>query len=207
MKLQISCDFTDLDEAVRLVNEVEPYCDIVEIGTTLLYSQGVQAVRAFRKKLGEKTLLVDTKLLDRAQPTVELMAHAGADWITVMAGTPKEVIHTICKEAAKHKLKVLLDLLDASSAAQMALEAKNLGAHALLFHQAYDANASLVFLDTWQMVKENASLPLFVSAHINRDNLEQIMAFNPYGIIVGNTIFEHADPAGEAAYYYGFTSK
>jgi 3-keto-L-gulonate-6-phosphate decarboxylase len=207
MKLQISCDFTDLEEAVKLAHEVAPYCDILEIGTILLYTHGLETVRRFRKEFPSKTILVDTKLIDRAQPSVELMARAGADWITVMAGTPKEVIHTICKEAAKHKLKVLLDLLDAASAAQMALEAKNLGAHALLFHQAYDADASLVFLDSWHMVKENASLPLFVSAHINRNNLEQIIGLNPYGMIIGHSIFASDDPAAEAQFYYGITSK
>jgi 3-hexulose-6-phosphate synthase len=207
MKLQISCDFTDLEEAVKRAREVEPYCDILEVGTVTLYTHGMEAVRTFRSAFPSKTVLVDSKLLDRAQPSVELMARAGADWITVMAGTPKEVIHTICREAAKHKLKVMLDLLDAASAAQMAMEAKNLGAHALLFHQAYDANASLVFLDSWHLVKENASLPLFVSAHINRTNLEQIISLNPHGIIIGNSIFTSNDPAAEAKFYYDITSK
>lgn len=207
MKLQISLDFTQIEEALEVAKQIANTCDIIEIDTMLLQACGAQVVRAVREQFEKKTILVDTKLVDCAESILSVLAQAGADWITVLAGSSQEGIRAICKEAQKHNLKVLLDLIDASSKEQSALEAKSLGAHALLFHHTYDTDSSLIFLDTWQMIKENASLPLFISAHINRTNFEQIVGLKPAGVIVGKSVTRAADPAAEAAYYYSVTSK
>lgn len=207
MKLQISFDFTNIGEALNVAREVVDLCDIIEIDTMLLQACGSEGVRAIREAFEKKTLLVDTKLVDCAESIIPVLAQAGADWITVLAGSSQEGIRAICKEAQKHNLKVLLDLIDASSKEQSALEAKSLGAHALLFHHPYDTDASLIFLDKWQMIKENASLPIFISAHINRTNFEQIVDLKPYGVIVGKSITKAENPALEAEYYYRITSR
>ena len=207
MKLQIAFDLVDLEQALTIAKQVEPYCDIFEIGTDLLYTHGLEAVKQFRATFAKKKLLVDTKVIDRAEPIVELAAHAGADWITTMGGTRNEVIHSVCKEANKHNLKVLIDMLDAASPGQTAMEAKNLGAHALLFHQPYNEENSLIFLDKWQMVKSNASLPLFISARIDRTNIEPIVALNPHALVIGRSIVHAEDPAAEAQFYYEITSR
>ncbi len=207
MKLQISFDLTDLDAAIETARQVVDQCDIIEIGTVLLYKHGIEAVTRFREAFEKKTILVDTKLIDCAEPIIEIMGDAGADWITVLAGATKSAIHSMCKEASKHNLKVQLDLSDASSKAQSAMEAKNLGADSLVFHQPYDEEAALIFLDKWQMVKGNASLPISISAHINKDSFAHIIALKPSGIIIGRAITEAEDPAAQAAHYYDVISK
>lgn len=207
MKLQISFDFTNVDQAIDVAKQVVDACDIIEIDTMLLQACGAESVRAMRAAFEKKTILVDTKLVDCAESILSVLAEAGADWITVLAGSSQEGIRAICREAQKHNLKVLLDLIDASSKEQSALEAKSLGAHALLFHHTYDVDSSLIFLDKWQMIKENASLPLFISAHINRHNFEQIVNLKPAGIVVGKSVTRADDPALEARYFYGVTSK
>ena len=114
MKLQISFDLTDLDKAIEIATQVIDQCDTLEIGTILLYKYGLEAVKRFRSSFEKKTLLVDTKLIDCSESIIACMADAGADWITVMAGSDKNAIHAMCKEAHKHNLKVMLDLSDAS---------------------------------------------------------------------------------------------
>ena len=207
MKLQISFDFTDVKDALAIAEQVADKCDIIEIDTMLLQACGAEAVREMRNRFEKKTLLVDTKLVDCAESILPILAQAGADWITVLAGASQNAVRSICKEAQKHNLKVMLDLIDASSKEQSALEAKTLGAHALLFHHTYDTDSSLIFLDKWQMIKENASLPLFISAHINRNNFDQIVNLKPAGIVIGKSITRSESPALEAEYYYGITSK
>lgn len=207
MKLQISFDLTDLDKAINIAQQVVDQCDIIEIGTILLYTHGIEAVRRFRQTFAKKTLLVDTKLIDCAEPIIEVMADAGVDWITVLAGATQNAIHTMCKEANKHNLKVQLDLSDASSKAQSAMEAQHLGAHALVFHQPYSEEAALTFLDTWQMIKGNASLPIYISAHIDRNSFEHIVGLKPSGIIIGRSIIQSKEPAQIAKHYYDVISK
>ena len=202
MKLQISLDVIDLDKALEIAAQVADSCDILEIGSLLIYKYGLQAMEQFKKAFPSKTLLADVKIVDRGKEIVSLLGQAGADWITVMAGTDKNVVHTACTEAEKNNMKVMLDLLDAASKGQSAMEAKNLGANALLFHQAYDAQEPQTFLDKWDMVKGNSSLPIFISAHIKRENVEEILKLNPAGLIIGKSITGAANPKEEAEYFY-----
>ena len=90
---------------------------------------------------------------------------------------------------------------------QSALEAKNLGIDAILFHQAYDEKESLLFLNNLDMVQGNTNLPIFISARINRDNIDKIIETKPYGIIIGKSITESEDPAEEAKFYYNLCKK
>ncbi len=202
MKLQISLDVIDLDKALEIAEQVVDSCDILEVGSLLIYKYGLQAIEQFRKKFPSKTLLADVKIVDRGKEIVSLLGNAGANWITVMSGTDKNVIHTACTQAEKNNMKVMLDLLDAYSIGQSAMEAKNIGADALLFHQAYDLEKPQIFLDKWDMAKGNSSLPIFVSAHIKRENVEEILKLDPAGLIIGKSITTASNPKEEAEYFY-----
>ncbi len=201
MKLQISFDLIDLDKAIAIGSEVAQYADIIEVGTILIYHHGTLAVKRFKEAFPDKTILVDTKIVDRGKEVAELFADAGADWITVMAGTSPHVIHATTTAAHHANVKVMLDLIDSASVGQSALEAKNLGVDALLFHQPYSEIESLVFLDKWDMIKGNSNLPIFISAKINRDNVDKIVAVRPDVIIVGLSITDAQDSAQEAQYF------
>ena len=82
--------------------------------------------------------MADSKIVDRGNDATTLFVNAGADWVTVMAGTSRVVIHETCATAHSFGKRVLLDLLDAPAIGQSALEAKALGVDALLFHQPHD---------------------------------------------------------------------
>jgi 3-hexulose-6-phosphate synthase len=207
MKLQISFDLIDLDKAIAIGSKVAQYADIIEVGTILIYHHGTNAVKQFKEAFPDKIIVADTKIVDRGKEVVDLFADAGADWITVMAGTSAHVIHATTTAAHHANVKVMLDLIDSNSVGQSALEAKNLGADALLFHQPYTEAEALVFLDKWDMIKGNSNLPIFVSAKINRENVDKIVALRPDAIIVGLTITEAEDSAQEAQYFSDLVSK
>jgi 3-keto-L-gulonate-6-phosphate decarboxylase len=207
MKLQIPFDMQDLDKALQIGKLVENYADIFEVGTLLIYQHGVKAVSEFRRQFPKKVLLADCKIVDRSKEAVTSFAQAGANWITVMAGTAKEVIHTSCTTANNLNVKVMLDLIDSPSLGQSALEAKALGASALLFHQPYDAQESFTFLDKWDMVKGNTDLPIFVSGKISQDSIEEVLNVRPSGIIIGKSIIEAENPEVEIKYYHDLCSK
>lgn len=207
MKLQISFDIPHVDQAIKIASQVSEYADILEVGTILLYHHGVQAVKQFKEAFPQKTILADSKIVDRGKEVIPLFAKAGADWVTVMAGCGQNVIHATSTAAHNNNIKVMLDLMDSSSPGQSAMEAKNLGVDALLFHQPFDEKESLVFLDKWDLIKGNTSLPIFVSAKINRENIDEILPINPYGIIVGQSVTQAENPQQEAQFFYELISK
>jgi 3-hexulose-6-phosphate synthase len=202
MKLLISFDITDLQSALTIAKQVAPFCDIIEVGTILFYKYGVGALEAFKKELPHKPILADSKIIDRGRSAAELLSQGGADWMTVMAGTSNTVIHAVCSAAHSKGSKVVLDLLDAPSPGQSAMEAQNLGVDALLFHPPHDESNGRIFLDQWDMVSGNTKLPMFVSAKINRDNIHDVVRIKPAAIIIGTSIVTAANPAQEAEFFY-----
>lgn len=203
MKLQIAFDHLDLDQALNSAASVHEYADILEIGSVLIYTYGERAVREFRTAFPHKVILVDTKIVDRGKHVAAIFAQAGADWVTVMAGIPRGVIHTASSAAHELGKKVALDLADASSLGQAALEAKSVGADTLLLHKPSSEDDSQVsFLDKWEMVRGNTQLPIFISANPTRDTIHEIIALNPAGIILGKSIFTEDNPAAEAEFYH-----
>lgn len=202
MKLQISFDIPDLNKAIDTAAQIADYADIIEVGSILIYRYGIEAVQQFKKAFPQKPILADAKIIDRGDQAVMMFGQAGADWVTLMAGAHKQVLHAACNAASKQNVKIMLDLRDASSVGQSALEAKNIGINALLFHHAYSEQEAPVFIDTLDMVKGNTNLPVFISANITRANLEAIQALKPAGIIVGTSITEAENPREEAHYYY-----
>ena len=201
MKLQIAFDLTDLSKALEIARHVEEHADIFEVGTLLLYKHGIHAVEQFKEKFPRKPIFADSKIVDRGKEAATVIACAGADWISVMAGAANEVIHAACTAAHQANARVMLDLVDAVSVGQSALEAKNMGVDALMFHQAYDEKDALILLDKWEMVRGNSNLPIFVSAKITRSTVTTITAIKPDGIIIGKSIIDAEFPAEEAAFY------
>ncbi len=201
MKLQIAFDITDLEKALTVAEKIERHVDIFEIGSLLIYKYGETAVKRFREKFPQKTLLADAKIIDRSKDAVPLFAAAGADWITIMAGTDRNVIHTGCTVAHNLGKKIMLDLSDASSPGQSALDAKSLGADALIFHKPSVEADNILFLDRWEMVKGNSPLPIFISAHITRENIADVLSIGAAGIIIGSAVTNATEPAQEVDYF------
>ena len=200
MKLQIAFDLIDLEKALHIAHAVQEYTDIIEVGSLLIYKYGEVAVRSFKEQLPQKIILADVKIVDRGKEVTTIMAKAGADWVSVMAGTSRAVIHAVCTSAHEQGKKVLLDLLDASSLGQSALEAKSLGIDAILFHPPADEE-QMTLLDRWDMVHGNTPLPIFISASVNRDTIQRVLAMTPQGIVIGKAITDASSPKEEASFF------
>ncbi len=201
MKLQIAFDITDLNEALQIADATQEYADVFEVGTLLIYKYGVEAVKQFKEKFPNKIILVDAKIIDQSKDAITLLAQAGADWITLLAGTRRDIIHNACSVAHEYGKKVMLDLVDASSLGQSALEAKSLGVDALLFHKPQTEDADMIFLEKWDMVKGNTQVPIFITANITRENIAEILSVGASGVVIGKSITGSDNPLEEAAYF------
>ncbi|CDK30399.1 orotidine 5'-phosphate decarboxylase / HUMPS family protein [Candidatus Babela massiliensis] len=203
MKFQISFDITDLDKAINIAQEIESHFDILEVGALLIYKYGEESVKKFKQNFPQKTILANAKIVDQSKDAVSLFAQAGADWITVMAGAPRNVIHTACLVAHEFGKKIMLDLTDASSVGQSALEAKSLGVDALLFHKPSSEDVQAVFHERWEIVKGNTQLPVFIASNITRENIAEILSIGANGIVISKAITGASNPLEETLYFSG----
>ena len=118
MKLQIAFDVIDLEKALTVAQKVESHADLFEIGSLLLFKYGELAIKKFREKFPQKTLLADAKIVDRSKDAVPLLIQAGADWVTIMAGADRMSFTPAAPVAHNLGKKIMLDLSDASSPGQ-----------------------------------------------------------------------------------------
>lgn len=194
MKLQIAFDIIDLDKALELASETSEHADILEVGSLLIYKYGEQAVHCFKEKFPHKAILADAKLVDKPKEATQLFVQAGADWITVMAGATRNVIHGVSQTAHELGKKVMLDLLDASSLGQSALEAKSLGVDAILFHRPYTEDTQITLSEQWDMVKGNTNLPIYIAAPTTKDTIHELLRANPTGVVISSNLISSLEP-------------
>ena len=83
--LQIALDFMNLDRALQIAKEaVAGGVDWLEVGTPLIKSEGMHAVRTLRKEFPDHTIVADMKIMDVGTIEVEMATKAGADVVIVL---------------------------------------------------------------------------------------------------------------------------
>ncbi|MDP3788179.1 MAG: hypothetical protein Q8Q60_02550 [Candidatus Chromulinivorax sp.] len=203
MKLQIAFDLLDLEKCLDVAKSVEMYADSFEIRSSLLLKYGIHIIEQFKSTFPNKELFVETQIVSHAQDIVPMCIKAGADWVSVMAGTTQEIIHGVSILANQKKKSVTLDLLDANSIGQAAMDAKKLGVDALLYHNIYDHQDEASFaMEEWDDLRGNSNLPIYITSNIDRDNINFIISLQPDVIVIGKTITMVANPATEAEFYF-----
>lgn len=201
MKLFISFNLLDLEKALSIADNVHNYCDAFEIGPVLLASYGAHAIQKFRQQFPEKALVADTNIAEFEKEYVEIAVNAGADWVTVLAGTSTNTIHNTCSAAHSSGKKVLLDLVDTLSGGQSAVDAKSLGIDALIVHNI-ESNNPYALIDRWDMVRGNTTLPVFICNYVDRNNIGELIKLDPAGIIIGRSITHVENPREEAEHFF-----
>jgi 3-keto-L-gulonate-6-phosphate decarboxylase len=201
MKLQITFNSADLEQSLTIAKQVCHLADQIEVGSLLLGRYGLTAIQRFRAELPHSKLIANSKIVEFGKDSAKMNLEAGADWITVLAGANPEIIHAACTTTHDLGKKVMLDLIDAQSQGQSALEAKSLGVDALLLHQPYDNFDPTALFDQWDLVRGNTDLPIYISAKINRDTISSILDFNPDGLAIGKAITFAQDPVTEAEFF------
>jgi len=69
--MQVALDFVDLERAVEVCREaVEGGVDWIEVGTPLIKSEGLNAVRAMRQAFPNHKIIADMKTIDAGRTEV-----------------------------------------------------------------------------------------------------------------------------------------
>jgi 3-hexulose-6-phosphate synthase len=208
MKLQIALDLLDLQKCLDIAKSVERYADSFQLGLPLLLKYGVSAIEQFRAAFPDKEIFAETQITNHEQDITAMSLKAGATWISVMAGTTKEVIHAVSSLAGQKNKFVIMDLFNNSSMGQSAMDANKLGVDALLYQNMYHENSENEFaIEEWDDLRGNSKLPIYIRANINRDNIAFILSLKPDAIIIGKAITQAKNPAEEAEFFYSSVQK
>jgi 3-hexulose-6-phosphate synthase len=137
--VQISLDFTDLDEAVATARiAAEAGVDWLEAGTPLILSEGLRSVKTLRAEFPRHPIVADLKTMDGGYLEAEMMARAGATHVVVMARAHRETIKAVVKAGRDHGLKVMGDDLACDDKPAAARMMEDLGVDYVVHHTGYD---------------------------------------------------------------------
>lgn len=141
-KLQLALDFVELEEALALLKKIEPFVDIIEIGTPAIIRYGVDAVREVKHRYPHKPVLADLKIMDAGEGEARLAFEAEADIVTVMAAAHDDTILGALRAAAQFRAQIMADLMSVPAPDKRAQELEHLGCHIVCVHPATDAGQS-----------------------------------------------------------------
>jgi 3-hexulose-6-phosphate synthase len=201
MKLQLALDLVNIPEAKEVVNEVQEYVEIVEIGTPVVINEGLRAVKEIKEAFPSLQVLADLKIMDAGAYEVMKASEAGADIITVLGATDDATIKGAVEEAKKQGTQILVDMINVKDLEQRAYEVDALGVDYICVHTGYDLQAAgenpFEQLQAIKRVVKNAKTA--VAGGIKLDTLPEVVQSQPDLVIVGGGITGQEDKKAVAA--------
>lgn len=192
----MALDFLELSRAMMVAQAaVAGGADILEVGTPLIKSEGLDAVRKLREAFPGVTILADMKTMDAGKIEAEAAANAGANIMTVLGAATESTIRE-CVEAGKHYgIKVAVDLLGLADPVAFASRAAEWGVDWLDVHCAIDAQMQGEDpLELLRQVRSATELTLAVAGGINSETAAGAVAAGADVVIVGGAITKSVDP-------------
>jgi len=203
--LQVALDFIILEEALNLAKKVAPFVDILEAGTPLIKSEGIQVIQVLKKAHPHKLICADLKTADAGYLEVKLAAQARADIVTILADAYDVTIIEALRAAYDFNVEIMADLIMSRSppirlAGLIDLSYKDTKLHYAVVHSGLDRQASrrapLLELELVERIRGHPKLA--VAGGIRDTDIPKILAYPVDIIIVGGAI-TRADNPIEAA--------
>jgi 3-hexulose-6-phosphate synthase len=203
VKLQLAMDTLDGDEAMKLAASVAPYADILEAGTPLIKSVGINIVRKLRAAHPDKLILADLKSSDVGAYEANMAFTAGADIVTTQGITTFATIAEVQREADKWNRHAEVDMTGVKDPVARAKEVKAAGVSLVLYHRSIDeelTEGALWDEKAVSTVREmcNLGLDVAIAGGIHYDILPLLRGVPIYGIVIGRGITAQPNPAQTA---------
>ena len=193
-------DVLTTEAALELAGKVAPHVDILELGTPLIKSEGLRAVRAIKDAHPDKLVFADLKTMDTGELEADIAFAAGADYVTVLGTAGDSTIVGAVKAANKHGKGVVVDMIGVADKVTRAKEVTALGAAFVEMHAGLDEQAEAGF--TFQTLLndgETARVPFSVAGGVNATTIKAVQRAGATVAVAGGAIYGAADPAASAA--------
>jgi 3-hexulose-6-phosphate synthase/6-phospho-3-hexuloisomerase len=126
--LQVALDILELKRALQIAREaIEGGADWIEVGTPLIKSEGMSAIRSMRDQFPDSVLVADMKIADTGTLEVEMAAKAGANIVCVLADADDAVIEEAVMAAKLYGIRLMADLINVKDPVTRACHLESLG--------------------------------------------------------------------------------
>ncbi len=188
--LQVALDLLELKRAIEIAGEaIEGGADWLEVGTPLIKSEGMNAVRELKKRYKDHKILADMKTIDTGAIEVEMAAKSGADIVIILALSDDDTIAEAIRAARKYGCEVMADLINVPDPVRRAREVEELGVDYLNVHVGIDQQMKgMDPLEVLRDVVENASIPVAAAGGLDAERAAACVSMGASIVIVGSNI-------------------
>ena len=192
--LQVALDLLELKRAVEIGKEsLEGGADWLEVGTPLIKSAGMNAIRTLRDAFPDVTIVADMKTMDTGAIEVEMAAKSGASVVSILAVADNAVIAEAIKSARKYGVAVMVDLINAVDPVRRAKELEGLGVDYVCVHVGIDQQMQgMDTLNLLKVVSAELNTPLAVAGAVDAELASEAVNLGADVIIVGGNITRSA---------------
>lgn len=199
MKLQVAIDLLSTADALKLLQKVAPYVDVIELGTPLIKQQGLSVVTNVKAAYPDKLVFADMKTMDAGELEANLAFEAGADIMTVLASAGDSTIAGAVKAGKAHGKSVVADMIGVTDKATRLQQLQALGVSWVELHAGLDEQAESGYsIDSLLEAGRNANILFSVAGGINKDRIGAVEAAGAIIAVAGAAIYGAADPAASA---------
>jgi 3-hexulose-6-phosphate synthase/6-phospho-3-hexuloisomerase len=193
--LQVALDFIELERALQVAAEAAAGgADILEAGTPLIKSVGLDAVRRLRAQFPKLAIAADMKVMDAGRIEVESAAKAGAHIVHVLAAAPDPTIAECVEAAREYGAEIVADLLGAADPVERAKQVAELGVDAVDVHVAIDLQMQGADpFDLLRQVAQEVPITVCVAGGLHSANAGQAVKAGASVVIVGGAIAKAPD--------------
>ncbi len=198
--LQVALDLLELDRAVEIAGEaVRGGADWIEVGTPLIKSEGMQAVRVLRERFPGHEIVADMKIADTGAIEVEMAAKSGAGIVCILADADDTVIVEAVRSARKYGVRLMADLINVADPVSRSRELAALGVDYINAHVGIDQQMiGRSSLDLLRRLAGEVGTPVAVAGGLDAETASEAVAAGASVVIVGGNIVKAADVTGAA---------
>lgn len=140
--LQVALDLFSTEEALKVLDQVGEYVDIIELGTPLMIAEGARVIKSVKEKYPDKIIFADIKVMDGGGVVPKVCFDAGADMVSVLAAADDHTIQATINLAKEYNGKVLVDMCSVKDIAGRGKEVEAMKPDYICVHVGYDIQAT-----------------------------------------------------------------
>jgi len=196
--LQVALDILELKRALQIAQEsFDGGADWIEVGTPLIKSEGMQAVRLMRDNFPDSIIVADMKIADTGTMEVEMAAKAGADIVCILADADDSVIAEAVRASRLYGVRIMADLINVQDPVARAGELEAMGIDIICAHAGIDQQMTgKNSLELLASLSGRVHIPLAVAGGIDAAGAGDAVRCGADIVIVGGWITRSADVTG-----------
>ena len=197
MEIFLSLDVLSISKAIKIASEAyEEGIRHIEVGTPLIKSEGVKAIRMIRDAFPDAVIFADMKTMDTGGLEAKIAFDNGADISSVMAVAPEITWKSAVEEARRREKEILLDLLGVSkiNVAEKLKKAEEIGVNRVCLHRGIDEGGT-ADLNIMRELKKVHKIRMGAAGGIDERSISSFLGLADF-VMVGRAITGSDDIRG-----------